>query len=151
MKTPVNKASRSLIARVWNGALCKQAVGFLPGTLCSSQELSGYPPSLCSACINGSLNGTRDGQALSLLPLLTLEDNFLLGLPVLPVVDLLGPQAAAGPGLCRRPASHAASQLVVEQECISQKPCLISPGDCWCLKPSTQIHLAGSQSQQNAC
>lgn len=114
-------------------------MGFLPGVLCSSQELSGESLSLCSACINGSLNGTRDGQVPSLLPLLTLENSFLLGLPVLRVVVLLGPGAAAGPALCGRPASHAASQVMVEQECISQKPCLISPGDCWCLKPSTEI------------
>lgn len=51
----------------------------------------------------------------------------------------LGAMGCNWPGLCRRPASHAASQLMVKQDCISQKPCPISPGDCWCLKPSTEL------------
>lgn len=139
MKTPVNKASRSLIAKVRNGALCNYAVGFLPGTLHSRQELSGEPP-VPLPCLHqwqpkGDLGWPNPISVATADPgrqLLTVAARAARGCP-------LGPRAAAGPGLCRRPASHAAFQFMVEQECISQKPCLISPGDCWCLKPSTQI------------
>lgn len=75
-KTPVTEASRSLMARVRNGALSKQALGFLPGTRSSSQEFAGQPPSLCSTRISSRLSGTGDTQLPSPLLLLTLEGNF---------------------------------------------------------------------------
>lgn len=37
------------MAGVRNGALPKQALGFLPGTRSPSQEFAGQPPALCSA------------------------------------------------------------------------------------------------------
>lgn len=115
-------------SRLWG--LC--LVHFAPARSCQES-----PWSPCSACISSSLNRTWRGQVPSLLPLLTLEHNFCWGCQCC----LWLFWAAAGPGLCRRSASHAAFQFMVEQECISQKPCLISPGDCWCLKPSTQIFI----------
>lgn len=118
-------------SRLWGFSL----VRFAPARSCQDSPRPSAVPASAAAETGLGI------QVPSLLPLLTLEGNFLPGLPVLLVVVLLGPQAAAGPGLCRRPASHAASQLVVEQECISQKLCLISPGGCWCLKPSTQIFI----------
>lgn len=54
---------------------------------------------------------------------------------------LVGAMGYSWPRLVQVTASHAASQPVIEQEYISQNPCLISPGDCWCLKPSIKIFI----------
>lgn len=117
------------------GPLSSRLWGFSPLHFPLARSWQDKPPSRCSTCFDGSLQGTWDVQVPSLLLLLTLQGNFL------PAVVLSGWQPAAGQGLCRRQASPTASRLVVEQELISQKPCMISPGDCWCVKPSTQIFI----------
>lgn len=139
-KTPVTQASRRPMAGVQNGALPKQALGFLPGTRSSSQEFAGQPPALCSAHSSRRPSGTGDTHLPAPLLLLTLEGNFL---GCWKLWQRLGTGLSACRAQQHTPASPTTSWHAVGHGHASQKPRPISPGDGWCPKLSTPTVIFG--------